>query len=394
MSGGDTYTPWEGDAMSKQGYAAVTVDVRGTPGGSLVLSVRGRLSLDELSAFLSRMYGAVDDSSPSDITIDFAAVDYVDSAAALVMATFRRDMERRGLPQRLINVSDEARRILDLVELGGSEPSAAPLLRDQHIHPVEKVGRFAERMLKEVQALMVFIGGVIRALVHSLCHLRELRWADAAINMKRVGVQGLPIVTLISLLVGLIIAFMSSLQLKPLGGDVFVAALVGIAMVKELAPLMTAIIVAGRSGSAFAAEIGAMVVNEEVDALRIMGFEPLRFLVIPRMIAILAVVPLLTLYADFFGLLGGLVVGILGLDLTVITYVNQTGAAIALSDVATGLVKSVAFAAIIAGSGCYHGLRVKRGAEGVGRAATSAVVSAIFFIVLADSIFAVVLHYL
>jgi phospholipid/cholesterol/gamma-HCH transport system permease protein len=125
-----------------------------------------------------------------------------------------------------------------------------------------------------------------------------------------------------------------------------------------------------------------------------MGFDPVRFLVIPRVAAALIVVPLLTLYADFFGLLGGLLVGMLGLDLTFITYINQTGSNIALPDVATGLVKSVFFAVIVSGIGCYHGMRVTRGAEGVGRATTAAVVSAIFFIVLADSIFAVVLHYL
>jgi phospholipid/cholesterol/gamma-HCH transport system permease protein len=212
--------------------------------------------------------------------------------------------------------------------------------------------------------------------------------------MKRAGVDGLPIVVLISLLLGLIMALISSIQLRQFGANLYVASLGGIAMVKELGPMMTAILVAGRSGSAYAAEIGTMIVHEEVDALRTMGFEPVRFLTVPKVIAAVLVVPLLTLYADFFGVAGGLVVGITGLDLTVNTYLRETMASIGLFDVFSSLAKSLVFAVIIAGIGCQRGFQAGRSAEGVGASTTSAVVAAIFLIIVADAAFAILFHYI
>jgi phospholipid/cholesterol/gamma-HCH transport system permease protein len=201
-------------------------------------------------------------------------------------------------------------------------------------------------------------------------------------------------VGLISLLVGVVMAFMSALQLRQFGADIYVASLVGIAIVKELGPMMTAIIVAGRSGSAFAAEIGTMMVNLEVDALVTMGFNPVRFLAFPKVLAAMLVVPLLTMYSFIFGIGGGMLVGVLGLDLTVFTYIQQTLKAITTFDVVTSLIKSMVFAVLIAGTGCQRGFQAQGGAESVGRLTTSAVVAAIFLVIVADSAFAVVLHYI
>jgi phospholipid/cholesterol/gamma-HCH transport system permease protein len=212
--------------------------------------------------------------------------------------------------------------------------------------------------------------------------------------MKRAGVEGLPIVGLISFLLGLIIAFMSSLQLKQFGANIYVASLVGVAMVSELGPIMTAIIVAGRSGSAFAAEIGTMKVNEEVDALVAMGFDPTQFLAVPKVLAAMITVPILTLYSDFFGIIGGLVVGVLGLDLTVYTYVRETMSVISVTSIFKSLLKSVVFAVLIAGIGCQRGFQVRGGAQAVGSATTSAVVAGIFLIVVTDSAFAILFTYI
>jgi phospholipid/cholesterol/gamma-HCH transport system permease protein len=212
--------------------------------------------------------------------------------------------------------------------------------------------------------------------------------------MKKVGVDGLPIVALISFLLGLIMAFMSALQLKQFGANIYVASLVAVAMVRELGPIITAIIVAGRSGSAFAAEIGTMKVNEEVDALITMGFSPTRFLTIPKLLAAIFVVPILTGFSSFFAVIGGMIVGVLGLGLTIFTYVQQTMNAIEMFDVISGLIKSVVFAAFIAAIGCQRGFKVRGGAQAVGNATTSAVVSGIFLIVVIDSTFAIILHYI
>jgi phospholipid/cholesterol/gamma-HCH transport system permease protein len=201
-------------------------------------------------------------------------------------------------------------------------------------------------------------------------------------------------VSLISLLVGVIIAFMSSLQLKQFGATTYVAALVGFAMVRELGPLMTAIIVAGRSGSAFSAEIGSMMINEEVDALTTMGFDPVRFLAIPKVLASILVVPLLTIYSAFFGIVGGLMVGVLGLDLTVHSFIKQTMESFKVFDVVSSLIKAAVFAMMISGIACQRGFQVRGGAEAVGAATTSAVVAGIFLIVLANSAFAIILYYI
>jgi phospholipid/cholesterol/gamma-HCH transport system permease protein len=211
--------------------------------------------------------------------------------------------------------------------------------------------------------------------------------------MEKVGVDGLGIVALISFLLGLIMAFMSSLQLQPFGANIYVANLVAVAMVKELGPIMTAILVAGRSGSAFAAEIGTMKVNEEVDALQVMGYDPLVFLAMPKVLAAVLTVPLLTIFADLVAILGGLTVGVVGMGFTVQAYVQQTLKTLYAIDILTGSLKAAVFAVLIAGIGCQRGFKVRGGAESVGTQTTSAVVSAMFLIIVADSIFAIVLHY-
>jgi phospholipid/cholesterol/gamma-HCH transport system permease protein len=200
-------------------------------------------------------------------------------------------------------------------------------------------------------------------------------------------------VGLISFLLGLIMAFMSSVQLQQFGANIYVASLVSLSMVRELGPIMTAIIVAGRSGSAFAAEIGTMKISDEVDALFTMGFDPTRFLVAPKIVASIITVPILTLFSDLFAILGGLVVGVSMLDLTVNAYLAQTLKTLTVFDVFWGFLKAAVFALLIAGIGCLRGFQVRGGAAEVGQATTSAVVSSIFLIILADAVFAVILRY-
>jgi phospholipid/cholesterol/gamma-HCH transport system permease protein len=298
----------------------------------------------------------------------------------------------RSIPFRFVNGTEEARKIMGLID----RPTlrTPPLISERGAgNLLERAGESSRALAQDFVAVMEFVGELLRGLGYSLTHPRSVRWEDVLFYMKRAGVDGLPIVSLISFLIGLVIAFMSSLQLKQFGAYLYVASLVAIAIVRELGPLMTGIIVAGRSGSAFGAEIGTMMVNEEVDALRTMGFDPTRFLAVPKVLAAILVVPLLTLYADVFGILGGLVIGVMFLDLTVYSYVDWTLWSITLFDIVSSLIKSMVFAALIAGIGCQRGFGVRGGAEAVGGATTAAVVAAIFLIIVADSIFAVILHY-
>jgi phospholipid/cholesterol/gamma-HCH transport system permease protein len=354
--------------------------------GTIRLS--GQLSLPQVPLFLKEMERIFHEENQASFKIDLTDLEGVDSAGALALA----QLEETG-KAIIKGMTEEVRRVFELIDRDTIHQP--PLHEAEQRTPLfESVGALCIKMAYDFVTLMTFAGELIISLPYCLFHPRSLRWNDIFRNMKRTGVDALPIVGLLSLLIGLIMAFMSSLQLKQLGANIYVASLVGIAIIKELGPMMTAIIVAGRSGSAFAAEIGTMIVNEEVDALTTMGFHPIRFLAIPKIIATAIVVPLLTLYAMMFGILGGLIVGIIGLDITLTTYLRESLRVVDVWDVTTSLIKAFTFALLIAGVGCHRGFQVSGGAEAVGEATTSAVVTSIFLIIVADAAYAVILHYI
>lgn len=322
--------------------------------------------------------------------LDLGQLDYLDSAGALMLLDLQRRFVEGAV--RIVNASPEAERLLAMVSR--LELDKPPLKQHEQFSVLEHLGRVSLELRDDVVQILSFLGELTVIMARSVRRPSLVRWASVLLYMRRAGLDGLPIVGLISLLVGVVMAFMSALQLKQFGADIYVAALVGLAIVKELGPMMTAIIVAGRSGAAFSAEIGTMMVNLEVDALTTMGFNPIAFLAQPKVLAAMLVVPALTVYSFVFGIGGGMLVGVLGLNLSVYTYVQQTIKAITVFDLVASLVKSVVFAFLIAGIGCQRGFQVRGGAEAVGALTTSAVVSAIFLVIVADSIFAILLHYL
>ena len=360
--------------------------------GVTIVELAGRLALKDMRSLLSELLSIPGAGTSRRISVDLAGVEYLDSAGALALIELQNRARALSIPVDLLNVSEKDHGLLSLID---PEVLQRPPLRPEIVQSpiLETMGELARRQFRDFQEIMSFVGDIITALVYCLAHPRVVRWADVMFYMKRAGADGLPIVALISLLLGLIMAFMSSLQLKQFGANIYVANLVTIAMVRELGPIMTAIIVAGRSGSAFAAEIGTMIVNDEVNALITMGFDPTRFLAVPKVLATMVVVPILTVYADLFAILGGLIVGVTGLDLTAFTYIQQTKSSISIFDFVTSLIKAIVFAVLISGIGCQRGFQVRGGAEGVGMSTTSAVVSAIFLIVVFDSAFAIMLYY-
>jgi phospholipid/cholesterol/gamma-HCH transport system permease protein len=239
-----------------------------------------------------------------------------------------------------------------------------------------------------------FLGEALRSFGRLLIGKARFRRSDLMEIIFECGAAALPIVTLISFLVGLILAFVGAVQLQQFGAQIYVADLVGIAMAREMGALMTAIIMAGRTGAAFAAQLGTMQVNEEIDALTTFGLSSMEFLVLPRMIALILMMPLLCVYADLMGILGGALVGVGMLDLSVTEYVNETLHGVDLSDFAVGIVKSSVFGVLVAIAGCLQGIQCRRSASAVGLAATSAVVSGIVFIVVTDGVFAVLTNVL
>jgi phospholipid/cholesterol/gamma-HCH transport system permease protein len=241
---------------------------------------------------------------------------------------------------------------------------------------------------------MDFLGGAGVAVARLFTGRATLRWSDLLLFMQEAGSQAVPIVSLISLLVGLILAFVGAIQLKAFGAQIYVADLVGIAMVRVMGAIMTGIIMAGRTGAAFAAQLGTMQVNEEIDALKTLGVEPMEFLVLPRMVALVIMMPLLCIYADIMGILGGMIVGVTMLDLNPIVYLNQTKAAVSLTNVWIGLFYGAVFGMLVALSGCLRGIQCERSASAVGYAATSAVVTGIVSIIVATAIITVICNVL
>ncbi|MEA1970066.1 MAG: MlaE family lipid ABC transporter permease subunit [Thermodesulfobacteriota bacterium] len=369
-----------------------TIRIEGEKRRDVTLHLSGHFVTENIDRPMAELQSIFDDYIPSQLTIDLSDIDALDSAGAMVLAKTEDDAAARSIPFKIVNMSTGMQNTMDLLnrEMLAEDYTG----RDRDTGILERMTSVFLDIYNDFNRVMIFVGELLTAMLYSILHPLSIRWADSLLYIKRVGVDGLPILGLISFLIGLIIAFMSSLQLKQFGANIYVASFLAIAVVRELGPIMTAILVAGRSGSAFAAEIGTMKVNEEIDALVVMGFDPVRFIAVPKVLAAMVAVPLLTLYADLFGILGGLVVGVTGLDLTPYTYIHQTIKSIATFDIISGIVKAVVFAVLISGISCQRGFETGEGAEAVGISATSAVVSSIFLIIVADSIFAIVIHYI
>ena len=289
-------------------------------------------------------------------------------------------IDSEGLPRG-------AKRLIELA-------TAVPIEKDAKSEGENKtflslVGIETIHFLKSAKEMIAFIGEAFLAFIKFLSGRARYRRSDLFMTIQGCGAQALPIVSLISLLVGLILAFVGAIQLKMFGAQIYIADLVGIAMVRVMGAVMTGIIMAGRTGAAFAAQIGTMEVNEEIDALKTLGISPMEFLVLPRMLALVFMMPLLCIYADLMGILGGAIVGIGMLDLNMSQYYIQTKEAISLNDLWIGLFHSAVFGVLVALAGCLRGIQCGRSASDVGNAATSAVVTGIVSIIVATAIITV-----
>lgn len=323
------------------------------------------------------------------VVLDVAGLEYCDGAGAALLHALEQDLGRNGR----VRVEGAGRLVQEQLgpyrELDEVEPARAARpggLGSRALDAVDRVGRAAHEQLS-------FIGELALALGSALRHPRRARWGDTLRVAEVAGFRALPIVTLIAFLLGVILAFQSAIAMRPFGAEIFVANLVAVSLFRELGPLMMAILLAGRSGAAFAAEIGTMKVNEEVNALTTMGLDPVRFLVVPKVLAGILVAPLLALYANMIGLFGGALV-MQGFGVPWVTYFNQVTMALSLSDLWSGLFKAVVFGLLVASVGCLRGLQTGSGAAAVGLATTSAVVTAIILIVVFDGVFAVLFYYL
>lgn len=277
-----------------------------------------------------------------------------------------------------------------LGQLSRSHEMSIPADRSRNFLAI--VGLATMGLGKKSSAMSQFVGECVIGAIRLLKSPHKFRWRDCIEEMQQCGAMALPIVSIIAFLVGVTLAYTGALVLRQYGGDIYVADLIGLAVVREMGAVMTGVVLAGRTGAAFAATLGNMKANEEIDALETLGISPVDFLVMPRLVALGVMMPLLALYANALGILGGMAVSLGVLSISPTAYWVEMGTIVTLSDVATGVIKAVSFGLIIGLSGCLRGLQAERSAAGVGRAATSAVVTSILLIVVADAVFAVLFN--
>jgi phospholipid/cholesterol/gamma-HCH transport system permease protein len=333
---------------------------------------------------LDRQLEALTVPPKAEIVVDGAGVEGLDTVGVWILQKLLQRLRGEGHVVQLRGWSPQFSKLLELVV------QHSDALRSQsRSFTLEKIGRAVVAAGEQAFALLGFIGETAVALAGSIAHPARMRWRPILHNIRSAGFDALPIIGLLSFLLGIVIAYQSADQLRKYGANIFVADLVGLSMLREFAPLMTAIIVAGRSGSAYAAQIGTMAVTEEIDAMRTIGIAPIELLVLPKILALIIVLPLLTFFADVLGVFGGMIMARAQLGVGFEDFLDRFVKAVSATAYMIGIGKAPVFAGIIVVVGCFQGFRTSGGAESVGRQTTRSVVQAIFLVIVADALFSV-----
>lgn len=313
-------------------------------------------------------------------------VTFWDSSLILFLSDLQRDATARGIRVELDALPAGIRGLVVALDEARSHSQSS----DRRVGFLETIGITTGAFYLNFKSILHFVGECVISTARAVRRPRKFRWADCLSEMQQCGAMALPITSLIAFLIGLTFAYQAANTLREFGADIWVADLVGVMMVREMGPMMVAVVLAGRTGAAFAATLGNMKTNEEIDALEVLGIPPVDFLVLPRLIALAVMMPLLVLYANCVAILGGMLVSASVLQIPPAAYWIETRSIVDLTDVTSGLAKATVFGVLIGLSGCLRGLQAERSAAGVGRAATSAVVTAVLFMIIADAVFAVV----
>ena len=356
------------------------------------LRFSGRLDAYSIAAVWHDALAALAAAPERPIVIDASGVDYCDGAGIAMLIDLLRQPRAGNARTSISGLRPEFQALLDQFDPAAMQVPVEPA-HVTRINVIAEIGRATAITGRDIRAQVAFIGETATALWYAVKNPARVRWKDVWYTCEQVGVNALPIVALISFLLGIILAFQAAVPMRQFGAELFVADLVGLSILRELGPLMTAILLAGRSGAAFAAEIGTMKVNEELNALTTMGLDPVRFLVVTRILAALLMVPLLTLFADLIGILGGALT-MITFNIPIVSFLHEVDSLVDVKDLLAGLAKVPVFAVLIAGVGCLRGLQTQTGASAVGISATRAVVSSIVLLVIVDGIYAFVYYLL
>jgi phospholipid/cholesterol/gamma-HCH transport system permease protein len=358
---------------------------------NLKVVLGGRLDANNVARFWSEATTKVLEKKPLVLTVDTSQIEYCDGSGIALLFELKQIQEQDKRQIKFQGLSSELKQLIQLFEL--KQIDQPQFSRLPFVSTAEHLGRTTVQLLQDFTEQVSFIGELFVKLLGTLLHPGTLRWRDTFLIAEKSGADAVGITALLGFLIGLILAFQSAIAMRKFGAEIFVADLVTISLLRELGPLLTAFVLASRSGSAFAAEIGTMKVNEEIDALTTMGLDPVRFLVIPRIIAAVFVTPLLTIFNNLFGIIGCCLV-MVSVGFSPIAVINQIQQAASLNDLFSGLAKTFVFGMLIAAIGCLRGLQTGTGASAVGDSATRAVVTSIIAIVIADGVFAVVYFFL
>jgi phospholipid/cholesterol/gamma-HCH transport system permease protein len=357
------------------------------PDGTLKISLSGSWTIGRATPSGDESAAMMAHTDVRRVRFDSGALEKWDSSLVIFLAALLDQCDAKGIAVESDGLPVGAQRLLELSKTGGGAKSTA---RSAAPPPLfARIGDAGIHVVDTVKGTLEFIGELALSAMRLMKGKARLRSADVWMVIQQCGWEALPIVSLISILVGLILTFMGAVQLRMFGAQIYVADLVGIGMAREMGAVMTGVIMSGRTGAAFAANIGTMQVNEEIDALQTLGVSPIDYLVLPRVAALLLMMPLLCIYADFMGILGGMAVGVFAFDISSTQYLTETRSALTVTHFGIGIVKSAVFGLIVAFCGCMQGLHCGRSAADVGRATTSAVVIAIVYIVVADGLFAI-----
>jgi phospholipid/cholesterol/gamma-HCH transport system permease protein len=363
-------------------------------GDTLVLRPAGPLTLAGAD-LLATQFQDLDPGDARRVRVDLGEVTAMDAAGAWLLFRFLRRMEGAGLGTELTGHTEAQAALLQRMVPVAEErkPLARPLSAPIRAM-VERVGHATVGFFLRAYALLSFFGVVAITLVGTILRPHRLRFIALLSHIERIGLDAMPIVGLLSFLIGIVLAYQGADQLRAYGAEIFTINLLGVSVLRELGVLLTAIMVAGRSGSAFTAEIGTMQVNEEVDALRTLGLDPIEVLVLPRVLAMMIALPLLSFFADMMALLGGALMALFVLDISIEQFLTQFKEAIVVRMFWVGIAKAPFFAFLIAMVGCYEGLQVQGSAESVGRLTTKSVVESIFLVIVADAAFSIFFSYI
>jgi len=367
------------------------IDAAGT--GHVVLYISGDWTKEHPLPGLEELHRQLSSASrPHSLALDSSRLKNWDSTFLTFLTRLKTFCQEQQIEFKAPDLPPGVQRLLALAAAVPERKGARR--EDSREAFLARVGSRYLGGLQSIKGMLGFVGEIFLAFMKLVAGKAQYRRSDLLLIIKRTGVDALPIVSLISLLVGLILAFVGAVQLKLFGAQIYVASLVAIAMMRVMGAIMAGIIMAGRTGAAFAAELGTMQVNEEVDALQTLGISPIEFLVLPRVLGLSLMMPLLGIYADFMGMLGGLIVGVFMLDINFMQYYNQTVSSVSLIHFWIGLVHSAVFGVLISLTGCLKGIQCGRSAMAVGQVTTSAVVSGIISIIVATAIITVICNFI